>query len=199
MPFVHKIVHDKTVIAIWRIDEIAEELYNQTKLTQEEIIVYNSFKSEKRKTEWLAWRVLLRHIYDGNELTIKYNKVGAPYINNSKLHISVSHCNGYVAIMISDKICGIDIENSLRSFEKTKTRFISPQEEIIVKEIDNYCCVVWCAKEACYKAYGAEGVDFIDNIQIKYIDHENLESLIFDTKIKLRHLRYEDLCIVFTV
>ena len=83
--------------------------------------------------------------------------------------ISVAHSQGVVAVAISNRAVGIDIESSERDFERAKSRFMS-QEEMTLSSHKHWAAYVWCAKEALYKLYGKRGVELRDELRIESHD-----------------------------
>ena len=68
-----------------------------------------TFASEKRRTEYIATRILKDTIFPG--ALIDYNKEGAPFIEHAP-HLSVSHCKGASAIAVCpDHIVGLAVHN----------------------------------------------------------------------------------------
>ena len=72
-------------------------------------------------------------------------------------YFNVSHCKGAVAIAVSDREVGIDIEN-IRSVEKKLKEYVANTAEIDVISTDEDFFRVWTAKESLVKAAGS-GLD----------------------------------------
>src|ERR1700761_3132241 len=105
-------VDDDTEFAIWKIEEEAEELYNQLQLDENEKAYYQQLNVGKRSLHWLSTRVLLRKLLRTDEyIDCKVDAHGKPYLVNLPYHISLSHSFDYAAVMISrNGTVGIDIE-----------------------------------------------------------------------------------------
>ena len=132
--------------------------------TEEELQSVEGISSQSRRAERLAWRLLLRSVLPTAQ--VEYLSSGKPEIKNSQYnHISVSHCRDFVAVALSSKPCGVDIERYDRNFERVKSRYMS-DEEVMLSAHNDWSAVVWCAKEAMYKMAGREGVDFKRDMQI---------------------------------
>lgn len=132
--------------------------------TEEELQSVEGISSKSRRTERLAWRLLLRSVLPTAQ--VEYFSSGKPEIKNSQYnHISVSHCQDFVAVAIATKPCGIDVERYDRNFERVKSRYMTPEEQSLSVD-KHWAAVVWCAKEAMYKMAGREGVDFKRDMQI---------------------------------
>lgn len=132
--------------------------------TEEELQSVEGISSQSRRAERLAWRSLLRSVLPTAQ--IEYLSSGKPEIKNSQYkHISVSHCQDFVAVAIATKPCGIDVERYDRNFGRVKSRYMTAEEQTLSAD-DHWAAVVWCAKEAMYKMAGREGVDFKRDMQI---------------------------------
>ena len=74
---------------------------------------------KKLKIHCLAYLMLdriLKNIYKIENRNIVFEN-GKPFLENKNKHFSISHSGEYIAICISDNICGIDIEqNKKRNF-----------------------------------------------------------------------------------
>ena len=155
MPLLLKKEENNNTILVWEISEPLEELISLSTNTD-----YSHVKSEKRKKEFLACRILLN--YYNKDLKISYSKNGSPNLNNNQC-ISVSHSGDLVCIIISDMKIGIDIEQisdkSLRLIEK----FVNPHHTKLNKEKST---IIWCIKEAVFKFHKIGNVDFINDISV---------------------------------
>ena len=138
------------------------------------------FSAEGRRAEWLAWRSVVRELVcaDGfttEDFRIVYNECGAPEVrraDNSQIlyYIGVSHCRGRVAVVVSAAPCGVDVEWADRNFERASSRYISTDERALEQHYpERMSGAVWCAKEAVYKYFSAQGVkypDFLNDIRV---------------------------------
>lgn len=139
-----------------------------TLITAEDVASASRFQNEARRREHLAWRRVVREEL-GRGVRISYNEVGAPMVDTPNTWISVAHSQGVVAVAISNRKVGIDIESSERDFERAKGRFMS-QEEMTLSSHKHWAAYVWCAKEALYKLYGKRGVELRDELRIESHD-----------------------------
>ena len=102
MGIVKKYTENNCQIATWELNESLTELLKIGARFDS-----SNFKTEKRKKEFLVSRLLLNELEPNQQ--ISYNSNGAPEISNGK-YISISHSKNLVAIIISDKKVGLDIE-----------------------------------------------------------------------------------------
>ena len=78
-----------------------------------------------------------------------------------------------VAVAISDRAIGIDIESSKRDFERAKSRYMD-EEELALCDSTLWGAYVWTAKEAMYKLGGLRGIDLRGDLRIESFDHQTL-------------------------
>lgn len=149
------------------------ELFDRAKLTSDETNIYASFlpSQAQRRKEWLAARVLAYEKLGGR---IGYEPSGRPLLLSSSglpsdRHISISHTSGWAALMVADRPCGIDIEPAGRSAQRVAGRIASAEEIALATPLfpQNPALLVWCAKEAAYKAIGSTGTDFREHIHVR--------------------------------
>lgn len=157
---------------IWKITETFPELMSLFNPNNEELSSYiDKIKSEARKKEYLAVRLLLKHLL-GKEVQIFYHIDGSPYPADGKYHISISHTKGYAAIILSEESNpGIDIEYRSERALTLKERFLSKEESDLIhvkKSISpaDFATIFWCAKETAFKSLKCGNVDFIKHLHI---------------------------------
>ena len=156
MPITHKIERERATILVWEITETLEGL-----IMLSGNINTSNHTSEKRKKEHLTSRLIVNEICPTK--TIIYNEVGAPELDNGK-HISISHSKELVAVIISEKKTGLDIEEISEKSLRLASKFVS--EKNLIKLNKEKATLIWCIKEAIYKWHQKGGVDFIKDIVI---------------------------------
>ena len=167
-------IDEDTEFALWKIEEEAQDLYNQLQLNDREKAYIESLNNGKRHLHWLGTRVLLRTmLHTENYIDCQVDAHGKPYLVNMPYHISLSHSFDYAAVMISkSKAVGIDIEKISPKVERIAHKFLSEYELSFLKPENRteqlYVC--WCAKEAVYKCNGRKEISFLDDI---YLDPFN--------------------------
>ncbi len=195
-------VDDDTEFAIWKIEEEANELYNQLQLDAGEKAYYERLKVGKRNLHWLGTRVLLRKMLHTDEyIDCRIDAHGKPYLVNLPYHISLSHSFDYAAVMISKSPVGIDIEQVKDKVERIAHKFLREEELAFIDEATKipqlYVC--WCAKEAVYKCFGQKEVSFADDILLEPFNFEHhgfvdasLQKGSTSIKYEVGYLQYED-------
>jgi 4'-phosphopantetheinyl transferase len=170
-------VDDDTEFALWKIEEEADDLYNQLQLNDTEKAYVESLKHGKRHLHWLGTRVLLRTMLNTEEyIDCQVDEHGKPYLVNMPYEISLSHSFDYAAVMLSkSKKVGIDIELISPKVERIAHKFLRKQELAFIdpeNKVEHlYAC--WCAKEAVYKCNGRKVISFLDHILLEpFTGHE---------------------------
>ena len=155
-------------IALWKPEETPEELLSILGNTHLYESIMTSCKTEKRKVEKLTTRILINLLQKG-EAEMKYNDNGKPYLVSSSEYISVSHTQCCIAVAISSRPIGIDVERIATKVLALKEKFLSVSE---IQSIDSnkeliHTLLLWSAKESIFKLMDATGVDFKKSIHIK--------------------------------
>lgn len=161
--------HTQPLFGVWKIEETSEELFSMLDLQTDCLPFLQNIKTEKRRQEWLATRVLLKEL-SGLNLPIAYHADGAPYLPDSPYHLSISHTNGYAAVLLQEQpAAGIDIEYYSERILKIRSRFMSPEEAACVDpdNVVKHLLVYWCAKEALFKMIRQQDVDFTEHLHIE--------------------------------
>ncbi|MGZ3763435.1 MAG: 4'-phosphopantetheinyl transferase family protein [Mucilaginibacter sp.] len=198
-----KQIDNDTEFALWKIEEKADDLYNQLQLNDDEKAYVERLSHGKRNLHWLGTRVLLRKMLNTDEyIDCRVDEHGKPYLVDLPYHISLSHSFDYAAVMISKTSpVGIDIEQIKEKVERIAHKFMRPAEMEFISDQQKiqqlYVC--WCSKEAVYKCYGQKEVSFADNISLKPFNfdkegsvyaHLNKGPVSLDYKVD--YLQYED-------
>jgi len=190
MAFIQKITENDCQIAILDINKSLDEL---VKLSCK--IDVSKFKTERRKKEILASRLLLKKILPNT--TISYNKHGAPEINSEKF-ISISHSKNLAVIIVSRKKVGIDIEKISRKLIKVSSKFIAKNSHKSLSP--EKATLIWTCKEAVYKWHQKGKVNFINDIKINPFIIKNEDELIAEFKqqqLTLYYKRINDCFLVY--
>ena len=172
LPFSHFLIPQipNVDIYFWKLDESAADL--SAMLPDATLLAeppYVNFKSEKRKQEWLASRVLLSRVYPQQPLKIEYEESGRPYLNPAVAEFSISHTKGMACIALSREAIGVDIEQiSERAFH-LRDHFLQ-EDEFDFESVDDPALVavfLWSAKESVYKLVNLPGTELKADIRLK--------------------------------
>ena len=151
-------------VGFWKLIESADDLYSMASafVNDGELSVYQSFKNDRRRREWLATRILLNEMLGGYP-GIDYDSNGAPHLkDNVHINISVSHADGLVAVSMSKKNhVGIDVERVTNRVLRIKDKFLTPDEyDNNDPNLLQLLYIQWCAKEAMSKACNVAHYDY---------------------------------------
>ena len=153
MPLLFTETIGDAVLGVWSMLETAEQLLPMIDLCDADKAVYEKFGNEKRRTEWLTTRVLLRELLNTGA-TIGHDADGKPYLIDSDDFISISHSKNMVAVMVAKQNLGIDIEQITPRTTKVRHKFLTGNELDWCKT-DIEHTLVWTVKEAAYKLIGS--------------------------------------------
>ncbi len=180
MPLIYKIIDSpKSTIAVWKVTESAEFLADRLELKNAKEKL--SRMHPKRKLEWLASRhVICSMLNNFNASKIKNDSFGRPYHEDIDVNISISHTFGYVAVYLSNKTIGIDIQQITPKIKLIAHKFLDINTLHELHPAENLIALhyLWGAKECMYKCYGKKKLDFRENLKV------STEKLVFaDTKL----------------
>ena len=143
-------------------------------LNDPELIILGKFGHEMRKKQWLACRVLLKHMLSPLNTCLTYDLNGKPHLDSGSHRVSVSHSGEFAAVVCSEnRSVGIDIEKIKDRVERVKDRFLR-EDELKNISTDNrleQLYIFWGGKEALYKLHGKPDVDFRKDIHIHPFDY----------------------------
>lgn len=173
MPLYKSISVPNGLLSVWKITESSDELLSFFSPEQIADPAFQKFTYEKRKTEWLAIRALLKQMI-GPNFEISYSEAGKPILNHPFYnHISISHSHYFAAIFIHrHQSVGIDIESTTRNYASIRNRYLSEPELEQVGENTFLQSLYWCAKEAIFKMVVEDGIDFRKQITVIALDQE---------------------------
>lgn len=187
--------HDNASWGIWRIEESSEQLLSLLKEKEWYLSHLEKFKTEHRKKEWLAARVLIKQLC-GEEKNILYTPVGKPFLEDNSFQISISHSKNFVAVIIDkEKPVGIDIEYTSERIKQIRSKFMHPIEENnLDKALETeHLLVHWSAKETLFKIIDEENINFKEHLHIlPFIPYKNkiLSFNVYETRTKKQN-RYQ--------
>lgn len=174
-------INDSARIAVWHITE-GEDFFLQ------KVSVSREITHPHKRLQHLAGRYLLLELEPGFPIhLIEIAASKKPLLANEKYYFSISHCDDYAAVIVSDKEpAGIDVELIVPKIEMIKNKFLSENEiellnvkaqDIIAAQLQ-LLTLFWSSKEAIYKWYGKGKVDFKKNMIIENVFIENDKGFI---------------------
>jgi phosphopantetheinyl transferase len=191
-------------VAIWQIAETETTLAARAQETCPAELV-----SPIKRLEWLAGRLLLKHLIEQMGLTyhgVYKDEFGKPFLNKLPLHISLSHSYPFVAAQLqANHAVGIDLEQPKEKLLSIANRVLSADEERDAGVEVKKHCVYWCAKETMYKIYGRRALHFSTQLHVApfTLEHAGILSGIIRATggpqmVKMRYQVDSDYVLVYT-
>jgi phosphopantetheinyl transferase len=155
---------DEITVYFWKIEETRKELVDLCNKVGVDVSHTTEIKSTQRACEKLA-TLLTIALTLGNKTQLCHTDEGAPFIKNSKMHISISHSAHMVAVAFSPNPIGIDIEHKAEQVLRVREKFLNNRELALIGNKDkDINLMFWTAKEAVYKVHSRKGIDFKNDI-----------------------------------
>ena len=118
---------------------------------------------------------------NGEELKFLYNKYGAPYLQNGP-YFSISHCKAGIAVAVSEKPIGIDIEAVRTPKEGLVYKTMNAEEyaSIMADASQDWAFIrLWTRKEAYLKM---KGTGIISDLKSVLEDVQEVKFRSYDDK-----------------
>ena len=184
-------------LVVCNIGEFSEAQYDDeyAKLTDTDKNRIDKLKSNDSKHRTLAGRMLARKAVaqltccDGDKLEFCIDDRGKPYIKDSEVFFSISHCDEWVVCAASSKPIGADIERIRPVSVKFAKRVCTENElkyvvdenvafDILDDRLTEKFFEVWTLKEAYFKLIGTgitdlKSIDTLSDIPHKYTQRMN--------------------------
>lgn len=126
---------------------------------------------------WLPLQLRLKE-WNGNFV---FNEHDKPFMQNASgeriegIDFSISHCKNAIAVALSDRPVGIDVESFRHAEEPLLKRTMNPDEQTQVREAEDPAEAftrLWTCKEAVLKLHGT---GLVDNLHSVLTDIENIQ------------------------
>jgi len=174
---------DGSQLGLWQIAETASELKAQLQFPDMYADRIARLQEDSRRMrEILAVRCLLKAM-TGEEQRVLYDKDGKPlapqqmesvrYENGKEIHyvwshLSISHTDGWAAVILSDHPVGIDIERLGRKVQHVTSHFLkAPEMEFLQDDVELH--IAWCVKESLFKILGRDYYDLRRRTSVRKI------------------------------
>lgn len=158
--FYQQNINAYTSLAVWQISE--PEYHFDLKVPFHRHITHPT-----KRLQHLAGRYLLPYLFsDFPNHEIEIADTRRPFLPNEQYHFSISHCSNFAAAIVSSSHrVGIDVELLTPRLHKIKHKFLHADElRFVNSQLPHQqltlLSILWSAKEAMYKWYGAGEVDF---------------------------------------
>ena len=123
-------IPDKGRLSIWKITENPVFFSEKLHFSYTESEEFNNIKHPNRQLEWLAARWLLHQLTGTNtqRYSIQKDHFGKPSFEDHPMFFSLSHSVNYVAALISEKDCGLDLQLLDERILNVIPKFLSERE-----------------------------------------------------------------------
>ncbi len=207
MPLFYQLnIDESTKLAVWEITE-DEGFFNLN------VPLHRAITHPQKKLQHLAGRYLLPYLFpDFPNEEIEIADTRKPFLRNEQYHFSISHCSKYAAAIVSStKRAGIDAELITPRLHKIKHKFLHADElRFVNAQLQSrqltFLSILWSAKEAMYKWYGAGEVDFskmMRTFPFELKEQGEIQAAFlkddFQQKLVLHYKLMEELTLVWVV
>lgn len=172
--FLNEEIFPDVRLGIWAISESSDDFWALSPYVESSRSEFNAlYKSEQRKCEVLAVRLLIKEII-GDNVQLLHQDNGKPYLS-SGMNISISHTRGFAVIIVShSKQVSVDIEYFSNRIERIRSKFMRDDENASsqVKLLMH-----WCAKETMYKLFSEDNLTF-NKMQLLSVDGNDSTGII---------------------
>ena len=179
--FLNEEIFPDVRLGIWAISESSDDFWALSPYVESSRSEFNAlYKSEQRKCEVLAVRLLIKEII-GDNVQLLHQDNGKPYLS-SGMNISISHTRGFAVIIVShSKQVSVDIEYFSNRIERIRSKFMRDDENASsqVKLLMH-----WCAKETMYKLFPEDNLTF-NKMQLLSVDGNDSTGIITAKKKSL--------------
>ena len=190
----------------WHITEsrdLLAQMYNQS--WGDFVDVQTMQTGSKHK---LAARNLIAEKFPNHQL--EFSVHGKPLLFPATAYINHSHAGDYAVFIHHPSMwVGIDIEQQRPQLSRIFPRFCNEYElQWLGKNPSpEQLLLIWCAKEALYKAIGQKGTDFRTHLQIEPMENPENQGQLraqislpnFEQTIQLPFLQWDDYACVWAV
>jgi 4'-phosphopantetheinyl transferase EntD len=197
MPLIEDRMVGNNRLGLWKID--GSEVHFEADFP--DVAAGLSVRHPRTQLQRYASRLLLAEML-GEMPEVSKDENGKPLLPNHSLEISISHTEGYAAILLGTGKLGVDVQHFKPNVMKVRDRFLDDRELEMAQDIES-TTLLWAAKEAVYKYNAKPGLDFKEPITIHSIETEILPSdFVYDgkqTKLDLGWKKLDGAMLVWTV
>ena len=198
--------NSQTTVKIWKITETYNDLLQPLTLTAQSKCRVEDMKSKVHQRGFLSIRHLLRN-FGYTDKDLYYDDYGKPHLTDNK-YISITHSFNFSAIIVSDRLVGIDIEKQRQKIKRIAKKFIDYEFQYLNSEAKDYIkklTVIWCIKESLYKLFATPGLSFKQHtlvIPFMLDDERTLSWIDYDAhkeRFRADFFEFEDFTCAYTL
>ncbi len=168
MPLLDRLETSCGTVGLWRIDGTEQTQYADVFRPEAGASPIHPRTSLQRK----ASRLLLTEML-GTLPKLEKDAEGRPLLSNSPLNVSISHTDGFAAVMLGPGPVSVDVQAISPRILKLRERYLKDEEQRMAPDMDS-ATLLWAAKETVYKFRATEKHDFRAPISIHLITDETL-------------------------
>ncbi len=198
------------VLVLWKIEETEDELIKMLPPTSDVTEEIEGMKFQKRRLETIASRVAVQQaVFEFGEAYhgVRKDEFGKPHLIDSNLHISISHCYPVVAGLVHQAYpVGVDLERRTDKIRRIQQKFLSEQELLDANGDIDKLTLLWCIKEALYKAFGRKQLIFKEHLEItpfELLENGTCTGLVKNgshlQQYDLEYFHFEDQVVAYTL
>ena len=196
MPLIEDITVGKNRLGLWKIDGSESRFAKEFPELAEEL----SVRHPRTQLQRYSSRLLLAEMLGEMPQVLK-DVHGKPLLPDQPFELSISHTEGYAAILLGNGKLGVDVQHYKSNVMKVRDRFLDENELEMAQDIET-TTLFWAAKEAVYKYNAKPSLDFRDPITIHSIEKEILpSSFVYQeviTQLNLGWKKLDDAMLVWT-
>lgn len=197
MPLIEDKIVGNNRLGVWKIDETENQRITQWPAVFKALAV----KHPRTQLQRFASRLLLAEML-GEMPTVTKTEHGKPLLPDLNVEVSISHTEGYAAILLGNGNLGVDVQHYKPNVLKVRDRFLDHNEQQLAQDLET-TTLFWAAKEAIYKYNAQPSLDFKDPITIHRIEPNRLpSSFVYNqhkTELDLGWKKLEGAMLVWTV
>ncbi|MCF8256460.1 MAG: 4'-phosphopantetheinyl transferase superfamily protein [Flavobacteriales bacterium] len=172
MPLVDTLEIPVGRVGLWRIDGTEEARYD----LQFPSVGTKGTVHPRTSLQRKASRLLLAQML-GFRPELEKDADGRPMLTNSPLNVSVSHTDGFAAVMLGPGPVSVDVQAITPRILKLRERYLKPEEQRMAPDMDT-ATLLWAAKETVYKFCATERHDFRAPITVHHISEDTMAATL---------------------
>jgi phosphopantetheinyl transferase len=203
-------INESTKLGIWKIEEPESFFLQKVPLKQQVTHPY-------KRLQHLAGRLLLPELFEDFPLEeIMIADTRKPFLEDDAYHFSISHCGNFAAaIASSQNRVGVDIEFVSPRLKGISRKFLTEDESKYLEQWQylsalylQMITIIWSAKEAMFKWYGAGNVDFRSHMVLDGVIEFGSDEWITipflfkkdkEIRLKIRARTFDELVLAYVV
>jgi len=159
---------------------------DHTLLLKELLVEANNAKELRQMHQVTVEQVIADYAAEQQKkITLRKHESGKPFLEGDENHISISHSGSWIAVLISSRPhIGIDVQRVEARIQKLAHKFVHDQELTYLQNntfslsYNQQLTLIWCIKEAIYKAFSENTLLFKEQIQLcELIEAQNKASV----------------------